>query len=128
MERGRFVMEEDSKGSPLGLEKRVESTNKSRKTLQDKQLTTARVREMRGHVVAADHMFWQRGSWFRVVFGDWAPLNGTLKQSSKRTREDTREGQEEFSVCLKHNSFSANEIFSNAKGFSSMVPGWLENS
>jgi hypothetical protein len=78
MERGRFVMEEDSKGSPLGLEKRVESTNKSRKTLQDKQLTTARVREMRGHVVAADHMFWQRGSWFRVVFGDWAPLNGTL--------------------------------------------------
>ncbi|KAL9351442.1 hypothetical protein Peur_054122 [Populus x canadensis] len=94
MERGRFVMEEDSKGSPLGLEKRVESTNKSRKTLQDKQLMTARVREMRGHVVAADHMFWQRGSWFRVVFGDWAPLNGTLslKQSSKRTRENMREG------------------------------------
>jgi hypothetical protein len=50
------------------------------------------------------------------------------QQSSKRTREDMREGQEEFSVCLKHNSFSANEIFSNAKGFSSMVPGWLENS
>jgi len=33
---------------------------------------------MRGHVVAEDHMFWQRGSWFRVAFGDWAPLNGTL--------------------------------------------------
>ncbi|KAH8497354.1 hypothetical protein H0E87_019867 [Populus deltoides] len=83
MERGRFVTEEDSKGSPLGLEKRVESTNKSRKTLQDKQLTTARVREMRGHVVAADHMFWQRGSWFRVVLGDWAPLNGTLNLNSQ---------------------------------------------
>ncbi|KAJ6900699.1 hypothetical protein NC652_026719 [Populus alba x Populus x berolinensis] len=104
-------MEEDSKGSPLGLEKRVESTNKSRKTLQDKQLTTAR-----------------RGSWFRVVFGDWAPLNGTLKQSSKRARENTGKGQEEFSVCLKHNSFSANEIFSNAKGFLSTVAGWSENS
>ncbi|KAJ6892487.1 hypothetical protein NC651_025628 [Populus alba x Populus x berolinensis] len=124
MERGRFVMEEDSKGSPLGLEKRVESTNKSRKTLQDKQLTTARVREMRGHVVAADHMFWQRGRWFRVVFGDWASLNGTLK----RARENTGKGQEEFSVCLKHNSFSANEIFSNAKGFLSTVAGWSENS
>jgi len=50
------------------------------------------------------------------------------QQSSKRTREDMREGQEEFSVCLKYNSFSANEIFSNAKGFFSMVTGWLENS
>lgn len=49
-------MEEDSKGS------KRRSTNKSRKALQDKQLTTAHVRELRGHVVAADHMFWQRGS------------------------------------------------------------------